>query len=128
MCVLGKRILLPEYKTGEHFKTWKARDSGKKMKNFLTSVLRADTVVCMVLYYSGERYYKPAIPYLEELLGKPISADLEYGESWALLGYKGTHSPVPHWRESVRRKIGLGPSVIAKLVTLRKGLLIKQKL
>lgn len=99
------------------------------MVNFLAKNVSADTVVCMVLHFSGERYYKAAVPYLEELVGQTIVRDLAYGESWALLGYRGVHVPVPQWRKSVRRRIGLGPSNIAELVTLRKGWFnVQQKL
>ena len=113
---------MPEYPSNNiYIRTWTDRGAESQLKNFLSTTVRSDIVVCMVLHYSGERYYKAGVPYLEELVGQPITADLEYGESWALLGYKGAHNPVPHWRESVRRKIGLGPSKIAKLVTLRKG-------
>jgi hypothetical protein len=101
--------------------TWQRREAEDMMKEFLATMISSDTIICMVLHYSGEKYYKQALPYLEKFVGQPITADLEYGESWALLGYKGIHSPVPHWRESVRSKIGLGPSIINKIITLRKG-------
>ena len=115
---------MPPFSYQLYFKTWTEPSSQSNLTNFLANKLQPDTIVCMVLFYSGERYYKSAIPYLEELVGQPITSDLEYGESWALLGYKGTHSPVPYWRENVRRKIGQGPSEITTLVTLRKGQLI----
>ena len=113
-------MFLGEFKYDAYMRTWTVRSSETEMVNLTTNV-SPDTVVCMVLHYSGERFYKAAVPYLEKLVGQPIKADLQYGESWALLGYKGTHSPIPHWRESVRRKIGQGPSKISKLITLKKG-------
>ena len=121
--------LLGEFESGILFETWHVRESESQMVTFLANNVTTDTVVCMVLHFSGERYYKAAVPYLEELVGQTIIRDLAYGESWALLGYKGIRVPVPHWRKSVRRKIALGPSNITELVTLRKGWFnIQQKL
>lgn len=91
------------------------------MRNFLATSINPGTIVCMVVFFSCEKYYKATIPYLEQLVDQAITADLEYGESWALLGYKGIHNPVPHWRQMVRKKIGRGPSRIVQLVALRKG-------
>ena len=116
MYLLGKLVQSDVY-----FWTGRVRDAESKMVNFLANDISSDTVVCMVLYYSGEKYYKASVPYLEELVGQTIIRDLAYGESWALLGYKGI-PPVPDWRKSVRRKISLGPSTITELITLRKGL------
>lgn len=78
----------------------------------------------MVLHKSGQKYYQASVPYLEDILGQSITADLKYGQTWSLLGYKGAHNPIPHWRSSVRRNTGYGPSVIASLVTLRQGKII----
>lgn len=120
-CPSGNAVSVPEFKDGIYLATWNEVESEERLRNFLATMVKPDIIVCMALHFSGERYYKSAVPYLEALVDQRIIADLAYGESWALLGYKGTPSPVPHWRKSVRRKMALGPSKIAKLVTLRKG-------
>ena len=78
--------------------------------------LPSEIFVFVILQNGGWRYYHTSIPILRELSGAPhISDQLQWGDAWSLLGYKGK-LPSPSWTTSVMKNLGYTPAVIEDVI------------